>query len=116
MDISVYQLLQLLTSKYRNCGHSILLIVPGRWKLGQLRPGDTLQFVRASHMDTVQLHEYYDNWLDTVLALSSGFDASPLDLLAFEPEGGFTIDPKLCIIPATATRTKVVFRQVRCDA
>ena len=80
-----------------------------------MRPADTVQFVRISHTDIVILRECYDNWLDTVLALSSGFNAVPIDLFAFEPEGGFSSDPKMAVIPATSTKPKVVFRQVSSD-
>lgn len=89
-------------------------MLPRRWKLGQLRPGDRVQFKRISYDDAMKLHEHTNKWLETVLALSSGFNASPVNLLSFTPsDDNFSQDPKLHAIPATDLKPKVVFRQVR---
>ncbi|TCD67501.1 hypothetical protein EIP91_012306 [Steccherinum ochraceum] len=82
-----------------------------QWKLGQLRPGDTIQFHRISIEESRKLKDHTEKWLDTLLALSSGFNAAPMDLLAFRPEGQFKCGPKLHVIPATSHKPKAVFRQ-----
>ncbi|KAH8094908.1 allophanate hydrolase subunit 2-domain-containing protein [Cristinia sonorae] len=87
------------------------LATADQWKLGQLRPGDVIQFQRISIDDALDLRDWTERWLDTILALASGFNASPINLLAFSPKGQFVKDPKLHVIPATSTRPKVVFRQ-----
>ncbi|THH06190.1 hypothetical protein EW145_g4258 [Phellinidium pouzarii] len=82
-----------------------------QWKFGQLRPGDSIQFVRISYDDSARLSEQCDKWLETVLALSSGFNASSFNLLEFSPKERAPRDPKLHNIPATSGKPKVVFRQ-----
>ncbi|KAH8104150.1 allophanate hydrolase subunit 2-domain-containing protein [Phellopilus nigrolimitatus] len=82
-----------------------------QWKIGQLRPGDSVRFERISYGDAFRLQELCDKWLETVIAISSGFNASPFDLLKFSPEGQALRDPKLHTIPALPGKPKVVFRQ-----
>ncbi|KAK7690310.1 hypothetical protein QCA50_006967 [Cerrena zonata] len=83
-----------------------------QWKLGQLRPGHRLQFKRIAYNDAMKLQEHTNKWLETVLALSSGFNASPVGLLSFNPsDDNFSRDPKLHTIPAIDLKPKVVFRQ-----
>ncbi|THH28415.1 hypothetical protein EUX98_g5774 [Antrodiella citrinella] len=86
-----------------------------QWKLGQLRPGDTVQFRRISIEDAAQLRDHTDKWLETVLALTARFNAPPVDLLGFMLSRQFVTDPKLHVLPSTAPRSKVVFRQVHFD-
>lgn len=74
-----------------------------------MRPGDKIRFRRVSIEDAGRLKDHTEKWLDTVLALTSGFNAA---LLAFSPDETFRPDPKLHVIPATFNKPKVVFRQV----
>lgn len=71
-----------------------------------------IKFVRVSYNDTITLRDYYDDWLDTVFALSSGFNALSIDLFAFKSEGSYLSDPKLFVSPGNSTRPKAVIRQV----
>ncbi|EJD01957.1 uncharacterized protein FOMMEDRAFT_109008 [Fomitiporia mediterranea MF3/22] len=82
-----------------------------QWKLGQLRPGDQLQFKRISYSDAIILQERADKWLETIFALSSGFNASPFKLPGYSPSSLPLRDPKLHSVSASSSKPKAVFRQ-----
>ena len=111
-----YQQLQVQISESNSLGilYSMIVIPSYRWKFGQLRPGDVIKLTRISYDDAMRLQEHTSQWIETVLALSSGFNASPLRLLDFTPSSDvFSKDPKLHTMPATDVKPKVVLRQVR---
>lgn len=61
----------------------------------------------------MRLQEHCTRWVETILALSSGFSAQPFGLLDFTPQILIETDPKLHVIPAADEKPKVAFRQVR---
>ncbi|KZO93557.1 urea carboxylase [Calocera viscosa TUFC12733] len=81
------------------------------WKLGQLRPGNTVQFRRVSLADARGLQGHYDTWLDAVegkILLKAQRGA-----LDYAPSSTFRYDPKLATYPADhgTGRPEVVYRQ-----
>ncbi|KAJ6622708.1 allophanate hydrolase subunit 2-domain-containing protein [Mycena sp. CBHHK59/15] len=78
------------------------------WKLGQLSPGCTLEFIRVSHADAMELEARNRVWLSNIQAKAQGH-APSLDLdrgLTDKPS-----DPKLLVVPRTENSPIVVFRQ-----
>ncbi|EJU02057.1 urea amidolyase [Dacryopinax primogenitus] len=81
------------------------------WKLGQLRPGNTVQFRRISLEDARGLNEHCNTWLDAVEG------KTPLKpqrgALDYVPSPHFRYDPKLAVYPADEStgRPEVVYRQ-----
>jgi len=72
------------------------------WKLGQLRPGDTLRFVPVSAATAAQRLQATDLALATLTApLTSALHAEPATLTT----------PVLAELPATGERPRVVYRQ-----
>ena len=84
----------------------------GRWKLGQLRPGHTVQFVRVGWEQAMQLKAWEVEWLDQVsLPEELRADApSPFLMATFEDTPQ---DPKLHVVEASGEHPQAVFRQVR---
>ncbi|KZT52397.1 hypothetical protein CALCODRAFT_441644 [Calocera cornea HHB12733] len=81
------------------------------WKLGQLRPGNTVQFRRISLSDARALKGHYDTWLDAIegkILLKAQRGA-----LDYIPSPLFRYDPKLAVYPADegTGRPEVVYRQ-----
>ena len=60
----------------------------------------------------MRLQDHSDKWVETILAISSGFSASPVNLLDFTPNGDYIADPKLHETIPSNGRPQVVFRQV----
>lgn len=81
-----------------------------RWKLGQLRPGNTVQFKRISFEQAMELEALTIEYLDQVSLPNSPYQqiSPPLFTPPFadQPE-----DPKLCVVPAKGARPRVIFRQ-----
>ncbi|KAL5497703.1 hypothetical protein ACEPAH_2634 [Sanghuangporus vaninii] len=80
-----------------------------QWKLGQLRPGDLVQFKRITYSDSVSLHKRNEELLENIAIVVSGTSTS-YKSQEFSPSQP-SVDPKLHYIPGTPSKPKVVFRQ-----
>ncbi|GJE99971.1 urea carboxylase [Phanerochaete sordida] len=80
------------------------------WKLGQLRPGDTVQFVRISFEQAMALSAMTVEYLDQTSLPASMMADEPVPLFstAFEDTPQ---DPQLHVVPARGSRPSAVFRQ-----
>lgn len=80
------------------------------WKLGQLRPGDTVQFVRVSFEQAMALSTMTVEYLDQISLPKSMMADGPAPLFspAFEDTPA---DPRLHVMPARGERPRAVFRQ-----
>ncbi|THG95497.1 hypothetical protein EW026_g6172 [Hermanssonia centrifuga] len=78
------------------------------WKLGQLRPGNTLQFKRISYTDSIKLYSAVEDYFTP--GSNSAALSSFLQIPVYEDSPH---DPKLHVIPAEmdSKRPKVVFRE-----
>jgi urea carboxylase len=78
------------------------------WKIGQLKPGDTIRFVQCSITDAVQKEREQD-------AAIASLSASPFGVISYLPrdsEVGTTIhSPILHQIPASANQIAATYRQ-----
>ena len=81
-----------------------------RWKFGQIRPGDTIQFRRVDYNSALGLENHINTWLETIFAYSIGFNAPPIPLLGIELNPPAPLNPVLHVIPSSG----VVRR--RCDS
>lgn len=81
-----------------------------RWKLGQLRPGNTVQFKRISFEQAMELEALTIEYLDQVSLPNSPYQQISPPLFA-TPFADQSEDPKLHVVPAKGARPRVIFRQ-----
>ncbi|KAK0443623.1 urea carboxylase [Armillaria borealis] len=97
-------------------GFANVLNVPSAslWKLGQIRPGDTITFKGISRSDAPRLHQRNDTWLAAVEAniKSEVSTITPSGILEWIATGQIPESSLRAHIPATALRPESKIRQV----
>ena len=89
-----------------------------RWKLGQLRAGDTIRFKRISYTQAIDLKNAQERTITSIRAFCQSPSPTPLSSLPPTPTHipaleDPDIDPRLHVVPPSPSgeRPGVVFRQ-----
>jgi hypothetical protein len=86
-----------------------------RWKVGQLRPGSTIQFKKVSYSHALHLEEGVRAWFHSLRSCveSGSFDNLPNSVLSLKPRE--KLEDSIMLVNGsqrTSERPRAIFRQV----